>query len=1119
MERKLSLMIQFLAADKLSGSMRRIIGLGDSGATKLAKMKREARDLDNQLKSVRNDMAGASGNITQLANRERDLEAAIAAANRQAERQKRLLAIDNKVTKVKAQGEAYKAAGRENMMTGAGIMAPFVLGASGAMQFSSGMVDLQQKAELTNAEMVKMQGQILATARATHQLPSAMRDAVDVLASAGLDPRIAVKLAGPIGRLGTAFKVDLADGANAAYANLNNLKVPLADVGKAFDIMASGGNMGRFEIADMAKQFPTLTARMQALGQVGVPAVADLTAALQMAMNTAGNADEAGNNINNLLSKINSPAVIKAFEKNFGVNLPAAMDKFQAKGMTAMEAFAQITKDTLGGKEIDGLSAAMKKYQAQGLSAAEAFNMAANSAVGKKLGFVIEDQQAQMGLLGLIQNMDAYRKMRADIMKSAGTVDRAFGQRELQDGMIAWSAFRANAEATSLVLGGKLLPVATQFLGIVGGMAGAVGDWAQAHPQATTALLTMVAGLGAARIGLGALQFAFGGLLGPMATAWGWWKKYKELGTIAEAFPRLAKGFGIVRTAAMFMAKGVMRAGMLMLANPMVLAIVAIVAALAAAGYLIWRHWDTIKGAFNGAVGWLGQAWQSIKAKVMAFPAAFGPIGLIAGFVMRNWGAIKAGFASGIGMIGQAWDGIKSGVTAGLTWFANLNVRMLQIGAQIVQGLVRGIQAAPGAVWNALKSIVFRGVEGIKAYLGIKSPSRLFMGLGGFMTEGLERGIDRGGRHPLRAMSRLAAGVAAAMAVPTVAPAGIVPIDRPEPPRIPVLAPLAFSILDPEAPRMPAMAVPSARAVIDAPTVPPMPALAAMDPLPLAIASPAAPSMPALPDLRGGSTIDAPALPTMPRLGALSARVTIAPPEAPRLPALGALPLSIAGPAAPAMPALPQLSALPLSIADPAAPRMPAFAAQSIRAAIASPAAPAMPALPQLGALPLSVADPAAPRMPSLAAQTIRAAIANPAAPDLPTLGALRFSSAIDAPAMPKLAALDPLRIGIDIDDPALPRLPALEWAIATRQDPADPSAPGRATAPREMVRPMARMAPAARAPAPAQTPPLPRRDGDSYHFHIQQRPGEDTDALAKRIAEEIKRKKRRDDLGEYDDE
>jgi hypothetical protein len=309
MDRKLSLIIQFAAADRLSGSLRQIAGLGDTGAQKLARMRREARELGREL-------AGATGNVTELLDRERALE-------RQMERQKRLLQIDNRVGRMQAQASAYRSAGQDNMVQGGAMLAPLVVVGKQAMDFSSGMVDLQQKAELTNAELVKMQGNILAAAKATHQLPENMRAAVDVLAGYGMDPRHAVQLAAPIGRLGTAFKVELADGAAVAYASINNLKVPLDQVAKTFDIMAEGGNAGAFEVKDMARWFPTLTAQMQALGEKGTPAVADLTAALQVAMNTAGSADEAGNNIANLLGKINSPTVINAFQKKFGVDLPA----------------------------------------------------------------------------------------------------------------------------------------------------------------------------------------------------------------------------------------------------------------------------------------------------------------------------------------------------------------------------------------------------------------------------------------------------------------------------------------------------------------------------------------------------------------------------------------------------------------------------------------------------------------------------------------------------------------------------------------------------------------------------------------------------------------------------
>lgn len=770
-DNKLNLVVQFTPLDKLSNAMKNIIGLGRSGGQVLGQMKRTARDLDGELARVRTEMAKSSGNISQLVDRERALEAAIARSNQQLDRQKRLLAFEGKVAKVEAKGQQLQSSGQSNVVAGASILAPLILAGKGAMDFSSGMVDIQQKANLTNRETRAMARNILHAAEAAHQLPEAMRSGVDTLAGLGLNPRLAVQMIGPIGKLGTAFKVDIADGANAAYANLNNLKVSIAETGKALDIMAAGGNAGAFEVKDMARYFPGLTTQMQALGLHGVGAVADLTAALQIARRGAGDADEAGNNVKNLLAKIQSPTTIKAFEKNFGVDLPAALKKAYAQGKTPMEALAEITRKATGGD------------------------------LGK-LGFVVEDMQAQSALRALILNLDDYRKIRADISKSDGTVGKAFQQRELQDASVAWQSFLGTMSTLAITLGTTVLPVATRFFGMINTGVSAISDWAQANPEAASTLITLVAGMAAARIGLGALQFAFGGILGPAAKAIGVWKKVKDAGGFALAFPKAAglisrsggmmlkamsafrsvvsfldafhmrvinvalristgvgrgisltirafsllgtgigrgarlamRGFALFRTGAMFLARGVMQAGMMMLANPMVLAVVAIGAAIGLAAYLVYANWDKI----------------------------------------------KAGFQAGIAYIGQAWQAVKGLFNAGIDWLGGLGGKMLSIGTNIIQGIANGIRAAPGAVWNALKSVVMSGISGVKNLLGIKSPSRLFMGLGGHITRGLAIGVDQGGKQPMRSMVRLATGMAGAGAIALSAPAIAAPnISRP----------------------------------------------------------------------------------------------------------------------------------------------------------------------------------------------------------------------------------------------------------------------------------------------------------------------------------------------------
>lgn len=90
----------------------------------------------------------------------------------------------------------------------------------------------------------------------------------------------------------------------------------------------------------------------------------------------------------------------------------------------------------------------------------------------------------------------------------------------------------------------------------------------------------------------------------------------------------------------------------------------------------------------------------------------------------------------------------------------NLESKMPQIISSIVKGLISGIPAIfdvgkniVEGLWNGIKSMgswvsgkvkdFFGGiVGGVKDFLGIHSPSKVFAGIGGFMAEGLGEGFD-----------------------------------------------------------------------------------------------------------------------------------------------------------------------------------------------------------------------------------------------------------------------------------------------------------------------------------------------------------------------------------------
>lgn len=687
MSNKLSLLVNFVGVDKLSGSLRNITQLGRRGARSLGELRGEGRRLESQLRDVRRELAGASGNVTGLIDRERELERAIDRTNRELAERKRLNAIEGDRRAMRARGDNLMASGREDIAQGAALAAPLVLAAKSAAEFSSVMVDIQQKMELTNAETESLNRRTLVLAQNVKQMPEDMAAGLDMLGGlGGLSlPQIEAAM-GPAGRLATAYKVELPDAAAAAHASIKNLQIPASQTAQIFDAMAKAGKEGGFEISAMARHFPALTAQMRALGDTGLPAVADLSAALQVVRATSGNADEAGNNVKNLLAKINAPGTIRAFEKNFGVNLPAAMKKFEDQGYSSLEAIAMVTQEATGGDM-------------------------------KKLGFAFEDMQAQSAIRSLILNLEKYRDIRAKAMNSSGTVDADFALRVANDATVNWRAFMASASALANTLGATFLPVATEAMKMIGGLANNVAEWALANPEAAATITKLVAGLAAFKIGLGATKFLLGGFLKPLA----------NLIAFSSKINLLARTFGVLRTAALFLGSGLMKAGAMMLANPVILIIVAIIAAVGLAAYLIYTHWDTIKEAFWTAVAAVQQAMNTV------------------------WNFLKSAF--------QAWVG--------------LHQNAIQIGKDIIGGLVNGILSAPGRVREALKSVVMAGVNGVKDFLGIKSPSRVFMAIGRHTGEGMALGIEDKGQR--------VAGAAGGLARSAIGAASIAPPAMPRP--------------------------------------------------------------------------------------------------------------------------------------------------------------------------------------------------------------------------------------------------------------------------------------------------------------------------------------------------
>lgn len=704
MSNKLAIVVNFLGGDKLSGAIRNIIGTGKTGSQVLKGMAKEAAGLERELSKVRREIAGASGNITDMVSRERQLERQIERTNGEMAKRKRLMTIDANADRMRARGDGLKDRGSDNMTQGAVAAAPLFLLGRAAMQNERSLALMAQKLDLSNSRTITLGNSLQRAAIDAKQLPENIIAGADFLASKGLEAPELEAMMPIIGKFGTAWDANVLDTAKAAHANFLSLKVPLNQTAQALEMMAVAGNEGGFEVKNMAAEFPTLTSNIAKFGSTGLTAVADLSAALQVLEAKTGDGAVAANNLDNMMSFALSAEGIKKFSK-FGIDIVGSLKKAAKEGKSPLETIAKLTKQATGGDDM-------------------------------KISQIFSDKQARDGVTALIQSEQEYIRIRKAAMNARGMTDKEF-ERMSGTSSANVQVMIGSLQGLAVTLGTHLLPTLITGTKWLTGMVTSVGEWAQANPAAASTVMTIITALVGMKIAFGALQFALGGLFGPLATIYKFWSKLFPAGLMAS------RAFGLVAKGAILLSRGIMIAGRAMLMNPIGL----LVTAIGVAAYLIYTHWDKIKGAFSAGIGYLGQAWAWLKANARGILQFSGPIGQAALFIWDNWATIKKAFSDALAWIG----GMISG--------------FVRIGGQIVDGLVAGIKSAPGKVWEALKTIVLGGINGIKSFLGIASPSRLFMAMGGFMSEGLALGIDRGGRQPLGSMKRLAAGVAAAGAM------------------------------------------------------------------------------------------------------------------------------------------------------------------------------------------------------------------------------------------------------------------------------------------------------------------------------------------------------------------
>ena len=205
------------------------------------------------------------------------------------------------------------------------------------------------------------------------------------------------------------MKASSASGAGAedigkiAIKAMQTFKISEAQLPEILDIAMKAGQAGGFELKDMAKWLPQMMAAGKLSGLQGVEGFRRIVAGAQASAITSGSKDEAGNNVVNLLAKINSQDTQKDFKKQ-GYDLTGKLMSARENGVNSIDAFVSFV-DEIAAK--DPKYVALQKKLASASTSGEKTDTTealASLLEGNAVGKVIQDRQALMYLLAEMNN-------------------------------------------------------------------------------------------------------------------------------------------------------------------------------------------------------------------------------------------------------------------------------------------------------------------------------------------------------------------------------------------------------------------------------------------------------------------------------------------------------------------------------------------------------------------------------------------------------------------------------------------------------------------------------------------------------------------------------------------
>ena len=543
--------------------------------------------------------------------------------------------------------------------------------------------------------------------------------------------------------LAAASGEDLASTSDIVTDALTAFGMTAKDTNRFVDVLAKTASNSNTNVSLMGETFKLVAPVAGALKY----SVEDVSVALGLMANSGIKASRAGSSLRNIFTNLVKPVgEAKTAIKDLGISVVNADGSMKPLSQTMLELKDKFSK----------LTTAQKAQYAAMLAGKEGMS----------------------GLLAIVNSTDA------DFVKLTKSIDESSGAaKSMADVMLdnvggQFTILKSALQGFALQLGDIILPYIKQFIGFLQELADKLNNMTQKQKEHAIVLAIVIAAIGPLLLivgkliafipmlitGIQTIGVALGALSGPI----GW--VILAIGAITAAIVYLYK------TNEDF--KNAMDLAWSKIKEAFVSAWNAIKPALSS----LWDSLKNLMEALKPLLVIIGTAmvlaWSFLIGQIKGFISALAPliaaVGNVVDFISNIlkglWALITGDFEGVKKYFGTAlinfrdffiniFSAIWNYVKGFFEGFAILPSSFLQMGKDIITGLINGISSGFNKVVNFVGNLGRSISNKFKSILGINSPSKVFDKYGQYIDEGLANGIEKNKGSVLDQVKAVADGI------------------------------------------------------------------------------------------------------------------------------------------------------------------------------------------------------------------------------------------------------------------------------------------------------------------------------------------------------------------------